>query len=76
MIHELIKISLVELFDPSLTYRSPRKITGFPRTDNQGLGELEAGGLLLEFSPRKCCHIPSACSTNRAMHFVRALDHR
>ena len=76
-IHEPIKLSSAELFvDPSLTYRSPRRIAECPRTYNQGLGGLGAGGPLFEFSPKKCCHTPSVCSANWAMHLVSVLDHR
>lgn len=74
--HELIKPSSADLsVDPSLTCRSPRKTIEFPRTDNQGLGGLGAGGLLLEFSLKKCYHNPSVCSADRAMHLVCVFDH-
>lgn len=76
-IKELIKLSSAELsVDPSLTYRSPRRTAECPRTYNQGLGGLGAGGPLFEFSPKKCYRTPSVCLANPAMHLVSAPDHR
>ena len=76
-IHELIKLSSAEMFvDPSLTYRSPRRIAECPRTYNQGLGGLGAAGPLFEFSPKRCCHTPWVYSANQAMHLVSVIDYR